>query len=116
MIVLLVGCAYGQYGQQARPGYGHSQCVVDNIQKYGDVCIPTLHTVSMHAVYTCSVIFTLFTSIQDCEKESTRNGIQIETDEECYKVVKTICKEDSEVKQLTSSQDELWFIAIGCQQ
>merc|ERR1711902_346166 len=44
---------------------------------YGDVCIPTLHT--------------------DCEKESTRNGIQIETDEECYKVVKTVCKEDSEV-------------------
>ena len=35
--------------------------------------------------------------MQDCEKESTRNGIRIETDEECYKVVKTICKEDSEV-------------------
>eukprot|EP00091_Calanus_sinicus_P002048 TRINITY_DN12086_c0_g1_i1.p1 TRINITY_DN12086_c0_g1~~TRINITY_DN12086_c0_g1_i1.p1 ORF type:complete len:174 (-),score=54.30 TRINITY_DN12086_c0_g1_i1:31-552(-) len=77
LIVLLAGYASAQYGQQARPGYGHSQCVVENIQKYGDVCIPTLHT--------------------DCEKESTRNGIQIETDEECYKVVKTICKEDSEV-------------------
>ena len=63
LIVLLVGCAYGQYGQQARPGYGHSQCVVDNIQKYGDVCIPTLHTVSMHTVYTFSVIFTFFTGL-----------------------------------------------------
>ena len=38
-------------------------------------------------------------TLQDCEKESTRNGIQIETDEECYKVVKTVCKEDSEVAE-----------------
>jgi len=67
----------GQYPQQQGPGYGHHQCVVDNLQKYGDVCIPTLLT--------------------NCEKETTRNGIRIETDEECYKVVKTICKEDSEV-------------------
>jgi len=78
LVVLLVSAVSAQYGHQGgRPGYGHNQCVVDNLQKYGDVCIPTLHT--------------------DCEKETTRNGIQIETDEECYKVVRTICKEDSEV-------------------
>merc|ERR1711862_428231 len=82
LVVLLVSCSSGQYGDQGRPGYGQDQCVVDNIQKYGDVCIPTLHT--------------------NCEKESTRNGIQIETDEECYKVVKTVCKEDSEVVNMRS--------------
>jgi len=76
-LLTFVALVAGQYPQQRGPGYGHHQCVVDNLQKYGDVCIPTLLT--------------------DCEKETTRNGIRIETDEECYKVVKTICKEDSEV-------------------
>ena len=48
LVVLFVSCASAQYGHQGRPGYGQDQCVVDNIQKYGDVCIPTLHTVSRH--------------------------------------------------------------------
>jgi len=78
-LAVLTALGHGQYGYgRQAPGYGqNNHCVVDNLQKYGDVCIPTLNT--------------------DCEKESTRNGIRIETDEECYKVVKTICKEDSEV-------------------
>ena len=53
-------------------------------------------------------------SLQDCEEESTRNGIQIETDEECYKVVKTICKEDSEVKSFSLCLFEESI--VGCQQ
>ena len=45
-----------------------------------------------------------FLHLQNCETETSRNGIRIETSDSCYKVVRTICTEDTEVVNNEESQ------------
>ena len=52
-------------------------CRLDSLEDFGTVCVQT--------------------PTSDCTTETTRDGIRILTDQECYKVVKTVCKEDTEV-------------------
>ena len=53
------------------------RCRLDSVEDYGTVCVKT--------------------STSDCGTETTRDGVRIVTDQECYKVVKTVCKEETEV-------------------
>ena len=60
----------------SRPDH-HPHCRLDSAQDYGTVCVKIPTT--------------------DCTTETMRNGVRIVTDQDCYKVVKTVCTEDTEV-------------------
>lgn len=53
------------------------QCAVDSLHDVAELCTKTFSA--------------------SCETETTRNGIRIQTDESCYKVVRTVCSEATEV-------------------
>jgi len=63
--------------QASAPTYGE-KCSLDYVEKYAEVCVPTLET--------------------DCGHEKVPNGIRITEEYDCYPVTRTICTEHEEIE------------------
>jgi hypothetical protein len=59
------------------PTYGE-KCSLDYVEKYAEVCVPTLES--------------------NCEHDKVANGIIIQQEYDCYPVTKTICTEHEEIE------------------